>query len=77
VIWFGSLKFMSLDFDYDMTLLLHRHPSDVAHHFFRLGGARLRLLPWPEERYSDTVIWFRSVEFMTVGFGYDTILHPL
>jgi hypothetical protein len=28
VIWFGSLEFMSLGYDYDMVLLLPRAPSD-------------------------------------------------
>jgi hypothetical protein len=31
VIWFGSLEFMSLGYDYDMVLLLPRHPTDHDH----------------------------------------------
>jgi hypothetical protein len=31
VIWFGSLKFMSLGYGYDMFLLQPRHPTDHDH----------------------------------------------
>jgi hypothetical protein len=40
VIWFGSLKFMSLGFDYDMVLLPPRHPCDADYRFSQPWGVR-------------------------------------
>jgi hypothetical protein len=42
VIWFGSLEFMSLGYDYDMVLLPARHPTDYNHELFQPGGALRR-----------------------------------
>jgi hypothetical protein len=42
VIWFGSLKFMSLGHGYDMVLLSPRHPTDGGHELSQLGGALRR-----------------------------------
>jgi hypothetical protein len=39
VIWFGSLKFMSLGYDYDMILLPPRHPMDHDYELSQHGGA--------------------------------------
>eukprot|EP00267_Zea_mays_P043203 XP_020395269.1 uncharacterized protein LOC109940245 [Zea mays] len=53
VIWFGSLEFMSLGYDYDMVLLPPRHHTDDDYRFSQPGGARPLLLPWPEEGHPD------------------------
>jgi hypothetical protein len=44
---------MSLGYDYDMVLLPPRHHTDNDYHFSQLGGARPRLLRWPEEGHPD------------------------
>jgi hypothetical protein len=36
-IWFRSLEFMSLGFNYKMVLLLPRHPPDADNRFSQLG----------------------------------------
>jgi hypothetical protein len=37
VIWFGSLEFMSLGYDYDMVHLPPRHPTDGDHELSQPG----------------------------------------
>jgi hypothetical protein len=37
VIWFRSLEFMSLGFDYDMVLLPSRHSTDVLNSIPRIN----------------------------------------
>jgi hypothetical protein len=39
VIWFGSLEFMSLGYDYDMVLFPPRHPTDHDHELSQPRGA--------------------------------------
>jgi hypothetical protein len=50
MIWFGSLKFMSLGYDYNMVLLPPRHPIDHDHE-----------LSQPGERCAGTTILTRLV----------------
>jgi hypothetical protein len=42
VIWFGSLEFMSLGYNYDMVLLPPRHPTDHDYELSHRGGALCR-----------------------------------
>jgi hypothetical protein len=39
MIWFGSLEFMSLGYDYDMVLLPPRNHTDNGYYFSYPGGA--------------------------------------
>jgi hypothetical protein len=42
VIWFGSLEFTSLGHNYDMVILLPRHPIDSDHELSQPGEALRR-----------------------------------
>jgi hypothetical protein len=42
VIWFGSLEFISLGYDYDMVLFLPRHPTNHDHELSQRRGALRR-----------------------------------
>jgi hypothetical protein len=44
VIWFGSLEFLSLGYDYDKVLLTPSHHTGDDYRFSQPGGARPLLL---------------------------------
>jgi hypothetical protein len=67
---------MPLNFGYDITLLPPGYPANIVYHFYQLGRAQSHLLPWPIVGYLNTMIWFRSLEFMTLGISHNKTLPP-